>query len=92
LQVIKLGDKEVDYNTDFQLYMQTKLSNPHYIPEVQAQVSATRRAVSQRPNVRWAAAELTMMRGGAVHDGELHGDGEGAGGPAAGAGGEQGAP
>merc|ERR1719329_880369 len=33
--IIKLGDKEVDYDTNFQLYLQTKLANPHYIPEEQ---------------------------------------------------------
>ncbi len=31
---IKLGDKEVDWSTDFRLYLTTKLSNPHYTPEV----------------------------------------------------------
>lgn len=49
--VIKLGDKEIDMLCDkeeesgmpkgdplFRLYLQTKLPNPHYIPEIQAQV------------------------------------------------------
>jgi dynein heavy chain len=31
---IKLGDKEVDWSADFRLYLTTKLSNPHYTPEV----------------------------------------------------------
>ena len=31
---IKLGDKEVDWSGDFRLYLNTKLSNPHYTPEV----------------------------------------------------------
>ena len=37
--VIKLGDKEVEYDDNFKLYLQTKLSNPHYKPEVAAQTS-----------------------------------------------------
>merc|ERR1719482_1006958 len=38
-QVIKLGDKEVDYSPNFKLYLQTKLSNPHYPPEIQAETT-----------------------------------------------------
>mmetsp|Transcript_4425 Transcript_4425/g.9408 ORF Transcript_4425/g.9408 Transcript_4425/m.9408 type:complete len:4228 (+) Transcript_4425:42-12725(+) len=34
---IKLGDDEVELHKDFQLYMHTKLSNPHYPPEIQAE-------------------------------------------------------
>jgi len=33
-EVIKVGDKELDYNQDFRLYITTKLGNPHYTPEV----------------------------------------------------------
>lgn len=32
--VIKIGDTEVPYNNDFKFYITTKLSNPHYLPEV----------------------------------------------------------
>lgn len=34
-QYIKLGDKEVEYNRAFRLVLHTKLSSPHYPPEVQ---------------------------------------------------------
>lgn len=31
---IKIGDNTVPYNNQFRLYITTKLSNPHYAPEV----------------------------------------------------------
>lgn len=36
---VKLGDKEVEYNPKFRLIMHTKLSNPHYPPEIQAETT-----------------------------------------------------
>jgi len=37
--VLKLGDKEVEYDPGFKLYLQTKLNNPHYKPEIAAQAT-----------------------------------------------------
>jgi dynein heavy chain len=34
---IKMGDKELTLNPKFNLYLHTKLSNPHYPPEIQAE-------------------------------------------------------
>jgi len=34
---IKIGNEDVEYDERFQLYLQTKLSNPHYKPELSAQ-------------------------------------------------------
>lgn len=34
---LKLGGEEVEYDSKFQLYLQTKLANPHYKPEIAAQ-------------------------------------------------------
>ncbi|KAK9702182.1 Dynein heavy chain region D6 P-loop domain [Popillia japonica] len=36
---IKIGDKEVDYDQRFRLILHTKLANPHYKPEIQAQTT-----------------------------------------------------
>ena len=38
-RAIKIGDKEVEYNPSFRLILQTKLANPHYKPEMQAQTT-----------------------------------------------------
>merc|ERR1719333_1819425 len=35
--IIKIGGDEVDYDPKFQLYLQSKLPNPHYRPEIAAQ-------------------------------------------------------
>lgn len=35
---IKVGDNVVPYNNQFRLYMTTKLSNPHYSPEIAVKV------------------------------------------------------
>ncbi|XP_045527512.1 dynein beta chain, ciliary-like [Pieris brassicae] len=36
-RVLKIGDREIDYHANFRLIIQTKLANPHYQPEMQAQ-------------------------------------------------------
>ena len=36
-QYVKVGEKELEYSPKFKLYLHTKLSNPHYPPEVQAE-------------------------------------------------------
>jgi len=35
--IIKIGGEEIDYDPKFQLYLQSKLPNPHYRPEIAAQ-------------------------------------------------------
>ncbi|RYH32012.1 hypothetical protein EON65_01475, partial [archaeon] len=34
---LKIGEEDVEYDINFRLFLQTKLSNPHYKPEVSAQ-------------------------------------------------------
>ncbi|CAB3248907.1 unnamed protein product [Arctia plantaginis] len=36
-KVLKIGDREIDYHPRFRFILQTKLANPHYQPEMQAQ-------------------------------------------------------
>lgn len=38
-RAIKIGDKEIEYNAAFRLILHTKMANPHYQPEIQAQTT-----------------------------------------------------
>lgn len=46
--LLKIGDKEVDYNPDFKLYITTKLSNPHYTPEISTKALILNFAVKEQ--------------------------------------------
>merc|ERR1719183_2230956 len=46
-RVLKLGDQEIKYSPNFKLVMQTKLSNPHYPPEVQAECTCINFTVTE---------------------------------------------
>ena len=46
--VMKLGDKEVSYDPNFRLFLQTKLSNPHYKPEIAAQTTLVNFCVTEK--------------------------------------------
>ena len=46
-RVIKLGDKEINFNPNFKLFLQTKLSNPHYPPEIQAECTVINFTVTE---------------------------------------------
>eukprot|EP00741_Cyanophora_paradoxa_P024938 tig00000056_g24072.t1 len=46
--VIRLGDKELEYNPDFRFYITTKLSNPHYPPEISTKTTICNFAVKEQ--------------------------------------------
>uniref|UniRef100_A0A8I3PUB4 Dynein axonemal heavy chain 2 n=1 Tax=Canis lupus familiaris TaxID=9615 RepID=A0A8I3PUB4_CANLF len=46
--LMRIGDKEVEYNTNFRFYITTKLSNPHYSPETSAKTTIVNFAVKEQ--------------------------------------------
>jgi len=36
---VKIGEKEIEWNKNFKLYITTRMSNPHYTPEVSTKVT-----------------------------------------------------
>ena len=45
---IRLGDKEVEYNMKFRFYICTKLSNPHYTPEISTKTTIVNFSVKEQ--------------------------------------------
>merc|ERR1719498_1390314 len=75
--MIKLGDKEIKYSPNFKLFMQTKLANPHYPPEVQAECTCINFTVTEqgledqllfavvkleRPDLAWEKSRLIAQQ------------------------------
>ena len=46
--MLKLGDKEVEYSPNFRFYITTKLSNPHYTPEISTKTTIVNFAVKEQ--------------------------------------------
>jgi dynein heavy chain len=46
--VLFLGGEEIEYSMDFRLYLQTKLANPHYKPEIAAQCTLVNFIATER--------------------------------------------
>ncbi len=46
-EVMRIGDKELDYSPDFKLYITTKLANPHYTPEISTKACVVNFAVKK---------------------------------------------
>jgi dynein heavy chain, axonemal len=74
-EVIRIGDKELDYSPEFRLYITTKLANPHYTPEISTKATVVNFAVKkdgleaqllgivvqkEEPNLEKQKSELTI--------------------------------
>lgn len=46
--LLKLGDKELEYNPEFRFYITTKLSNPRYTPEISSKTTIVNFAVKEQ--------------------------------------------
>lgn len=47
-KIIQLGDKEVEWDDNFLLYMTSKMANPHYSPEVSGKTMIINYSVTQQ--------------------------------------------
>ncbi|XP_050529246.1 dynein beta chain, ciliary-like [Daktulosphaira vitifoliae] len=78
-RAVKIGEKEVDFSPNFKLILHTKLSNPHYKPELQAQTTLINFTVNrdqledqllaevvkvERPDLEKLRTELTKQQNG----------------------------
>ena len=48
VEYIKLGDNSIEYSHDFRFYITTKLSNPHYSPEIATKSTICNFAVKEQ--------------------------------------------
>ena len=46
--MIKIGDNEIEYNDKFRFYITTKMSNPHYAPEIAAKTTIVNFAIKEQ--------------------------------------------
>eukprot|EP00741_Cyanophora_paradoxa_P016051 tig00000042_g15496.t1 len=46
--VVRIGDREVEWDANFRLFLHTKLSNPHYRPEIAAQCTLINFTVTEQ--------------------------------------------
>jgi dynein heavy chain len=44
---VRVGDKELEYNINFKLFITTRMSNPHYTPEVSTKVTVVNFTVKE---------------------------------------------
>lgn len=58
---LKIGEEDVEYDEHFRLYLQTKLSNPHYKPEISAQCTLINFIVTRRGSEFSNISEINII-------------------------------
>lgn len=59
--LIHLGDSDIEYSKDFKLYITTKLSNPHYMPEICIKVTVINFTVTPQGLEDQLLGEVTRL-------------------------------
>ncbi|XP_050716714.1 dynein axonemal heavy chain 3-like isoform X3 [Eriocheir sinensis] len=62
VEYVKLGDADVEYHSDFRLYLTTRLRNPHYLPQVTTKVLSQEITAKERI-VEETELEIDAARG-----------------------------
>lgn len=57
--MIKFNDKIITYNKHFKLFMTTKLSNPHYAPEISTKTTLCNFAIKKEGN--WSSLQKKIV-------------------------------
>jgi hypothetical protein len=57
---MRLGDKEIEYNPAFRFYITTKLSNPHYAPEIATKATIVNFAVKEQVGKETSSPEMML--------------------------------
>ena len=74
---IKIGDKEVEFHPQFRLILHTKLANPHYKPEMQAQACLINFTVTQDGLEDQLLAEVVATERPDLEEQKVSGEGQG---------------
>jgi hypothetical protein len=59
--VVRLGDRDVDYDAGFRLYMTCRLANPHYLPEAYIRVNLVDFTVKRQVSTCTPQGTLMIM-------------------------------
>ena len=71
-EFVVLGDKEVDYDPQFRLYLNTKLANPKYTPNVFGKSMVINYTVTLKVGIEHGGQDIWCRDSGTGHNGPGH--------------------